>query len=50
MAHESFEDTHIAEILNRYFISIKVDKEERPDIDSIYMLNVRHLPETADGL
>ncbi len=37
MAHESFEDTQIADILNRYFISIKVDKEERPDIDSIYM-------------
>ena len=37
MAHESFEDTQTAEILNRYFISIKVDKEERPDIDSIYM-------------
>lgn len=37
MAHESFEDERIAEILNRYFISIKVDKEERPDIDSIYM-------------
>lgn len=37
MAHESFEDEKIAEILNRYFISIKVDKEERPDIDSIYM-------------
>lgn len=37
MAHESFEDTQIAEILNQYFISIKVDKEERPDIDSIYM-------------
>ena len=37
MAHESFEDAQIAEILNRYFISIKVDKEERPDIDSIYM-------------
>lgn len=37
MAHESFEDTEIAKILNRYFISIKVDKEERPDIDSIYM-------------
>lgn len=37
MAHESFEDTEVAEILNRYFISIKVDKEERPDIDSIYM-------------
>lgn len=37
MAHESFEDPQIAELLNRYFISIKVDKEERPDIDSIYM-------------
>lgn len=37
MAHESFEDEEIASILNRYFISIKVDKEERPDIDSIYM-------------
>lgn len=37
MAHESFEDTQVAEILNKYFISIKVDKEERPDIDSIYM-------------
>lgn len=37
MAHESFEDTEIAEVLNRYFVSIKVDKEERPDIDSIYM-------------
>lgn len=37
MAHESFEDTKVAEVLNRYFISVKVDKEERPDIDSIYM-------------
>ncbi len=37
MAHESFEDAEIAELLNRHFISIKVDKEERPDIDSIYM-------------
>ncbi len=37
MAHESFEDAQIAQILNQYFISIKVDKEERPDIDSIYM-------------
>lgn len=37
MAHESFEDDEIAQILNRYFVSIKVDKEERPDIDSIYM-------------
>ncbi len=37
LAHESFEDEEIAEILNKYFISIKVDKEERPDIDSVYM-------------
>ena len=37
MAHESFEDEEIADILNRYFISIKVDKEERPDIDTVYM-------------
>ena len=37
MAHESFEDEQVAEILNQNFISIKVDKEERPDIDSVYM-------------
>ena len=37
MAHESFEDTAIATILNDHFISIKVDREERPDIDSVYM-------------
>lgn len=37
MAHESFEDTAIASMLNENFVSIKVDKEERPDIDSIYM-------------
>lgn len=37
MAHESFENEQIAEILNAYFIPIKVDREERPDLDSIYM-------------
>ena len=37
MEHESFEDVEVAEILNNHFVSIKVDKEERPDIDSIYM-------------
>ena len=36
MARESFEDARIAELLNRYFVSIKVDREERPDVDSIY--------------
>ena len=37
MAHESFEDTEVADILNRFFISVKVDREERPDIDAVYM-------------
>jgi len=37
MAHESFEDEDIAGILNRAFVAIKVDREERPDIDSTYM-------------
>jgi uncharacterized protein YyaL (SSP411 family) len=37
MERESFEDTEVASLLNKYFISIKVDREERPDIDSIYM-------------
>lgn len=37
MAHESFEDYKTAQILNKHFISIKVDREERPDIDSVYM-------------
>ena len=37
MAHESFEDQGIAEYLNANFVSIKVDREERPDIDSVYM-------------
>ncbi len=37
MAHESFEDEEVARLLNKYFISIKVDREERPDVDNIYM-------------
>ncbi len=37
MAHESFEDTAVAELMNEIFVSIKVDREERPDIDKIYM-------------
>lgn len=37
MAHESFEDEEVARLLNESYISIKVDREERPDIDSIYM-------------
>ena len=37
MAHESFESEAIAAILNEHFVSIKVDREERPDLDQIYM-------------
>jgi len=37
MAHESFEDPKVASILNQYFIPIKVDREERPDVDALYM-------------
>jgi uncharacterized protein YyaL (SSP411 family) len=37
MAHESFEDAEVAQLLNAHFIAIKVDREERPDIDTIYM-------------
>jgi len=37
MAHESFEDDTVAEIINRAFIPIKVDREERPDVDGVYM-------------
>ena len=40
MAHESFEDEAVAEVLNREFVPIKVDCEERPDVDRIYMLFV----------
>jgi len=38
MAHESFEDLTVANLLNEHFISIKVDREERPDLDKVYQL------------
>lgn len=38
MAHESFENDEVASLLNQWFVSIKVDREERPDIDQIYMI------------
>jgi uncharacterized protein YyaL (SSP411 family) len=41
MAHESFEDTATAEIMNREFVNIKVDREERPDVDRVYMTFVQ---------
>ena len=41
MEHESFEDSLVAEIMNEHFVPIKVDKEERPDIDDVYMTACR---------
>lgn len=41
MEHESFEDTTVAQLMNDNFVSIKVDREERPDIDQIYMTAVQ---------
>lgn len=48
MEHESFEDTAVARIMNENFVAIKVDREERPDIDQIYM-NVAYLTTGKGG-
>jgi uncharacterized protein len=45
MAHESFEDEATAHVMNELFVNIKVDREERPDIDQIYMAALHHLGE-----
>ena len=37
MEHESFENQEVAEVMNRHFVCIKIDREERPDIDAVYM-------------
>ncbi|NQW36027.1 MAG: thioredoxin domain-containing protein [Flavobacteriales bacterium] len=41
MEHESFEDTAVADVMNANFISIKIDREERPDVDQVYMAAVQ---------
>ena len=43
MAHESFEDPATAELMNRLYVNVKVDREERPDVDSLYMEAVTSL-------
>jgi uncharacterized protein YyaL (SSP411 family) len=43
MAHESFQDAEVASFMNEHFVSIKIDREERPDIDQIYMEAVQHI-------
>ncbi|PLP57162.1 thioredoxin domain-containing protein [Mesorhizobium loti] len=45
MAHESFENDEIAGVMNRFFVNIKVDREERPDIDQIYMASLSAMGE-----
>jgi uncharacterized protein YyaL (SSP411 family) len=43
MAHESFEDPEVATLMNRLFVNVKVDREERPDVDAVYMQAVQAL-------
>jgi uncharacterized protein YyaL (SSP411 family) len=45
MAHESFEDSATAAVMNELFVNIKVDREERPEVDEIYMSALHHLGE-----
>ena len=49
MAHESFEDPAVAEVMNRLFVNVKVDREERPDLDQIYQLAHQVLAQRAGG-
>lgn len=49
MAHESFENEEIAAFLNQYFVCIKVDREERPDLDAVYMQAMMYLQEGEGG-
>ncbi|WVF67216.1 hypothetical protein IAT40_001964 [Kwoniella sp. CBS 6097] len=46
LAHESFEDNDVAEMMNKWFVNIKVDREERPDVDRVYMT---YLQATSGG-
>ncbi len=50
MAHESFEDAEVAAVMNELFVNIKVDREERPDLDQIYpRLSIRARHSRAGG-
>ena len=49
MAHESFEDESIAAIMNRLFVNVKVDREERPDLDQIYQTAHQMLTQRSGG-
>ena len=43
MAHESFDDPDVAKVMNEHFVNVKVDREERPDVDAVYMSAVQAL-------
>jgi uncharacterized protein YyaL (SSP411 family) len=49
MAHESFEDPAVAEVMNQLFVNVKVDREERPDLDQIYQLAHQMLAQRPGG-
>jgi uncharacterized protein YyaL (SSP411 family) len=49
MAHESFEDPATAELMNRWFVNVKVDREERPDLDKIYQLAQQLITQRGGG-
>jgi uncharacterized protein len=49
MAHESFEDAEVAAVMNRHFVNVKVDREERPDLDQIYQLAHQMMTERGGG-
>jgi len=49
MAHESFEDPAVAAVMNRLFVNVKVDREERPDLDQIYQSAHQMLAQRAGG-
>jgi uncharacterized protein len=49
MAHESFEDAEVARVLNERFVNIKVDREERPDVDRIYQIAQQMLTQRSGG-
>ena len=49
MAHECFEDAQVAAAMNQYFVNIKVDREERPDLDQIYQTALYMLTQRSGG-
>ena len=49
MAHESFEDPQVADVMNRLFVNVKVDREERPDLDQVYQTAHQMLAQRPGG-